>query len=456
MWTISLVDIFIVMSESKESYIKKITTLLRKSYSDYLTVANKEELTDDDQKKLSEVVKTVKFIEPQKKVIKELPSNDIVIIKKLSFLVNELKSAFSYDLGVANNTPNVKSRRKSTNEGHNLMVKNFTLGKILNRNTFNINDDVTNFTNDPIFTIERQAGSKSNGGFIHSLKNELSQEYNITFSFNLSRFPSKTFQNSSSKFSMKQITTRRTDLLKFKYGNTEIEFGAMAPMGIFVDPKQTFEIKEGEFGVKYSKQTLRDVLMPLDNKPYSKIYSQFSIACCINVKKGTTLSLSTDYKFELGKNYVVTLTINNNNNEKLFGESEEYSVKMNVNGIDEETSIYMGKVWGKNANRLKNNNKIPSQPKFRYRLLPKFINKGDMEQWEIDSAKKHIDDQIKNNLTHKDIYSIHYPNISKLNVNNLVTIVSVPYDETGKNIYNKKTYKVNRGVSFKNIDISYK
>jgi hypothetical protein len=443
------------MSESKELYVKKISGLLRKTYDDYVVIASKEEMTEEDDKKLREIVKTVKFIEEQKGIIKDLTGPEIIKINKLSFVVNELTNVFSYDLGIANNSPNIKSKRKNNNEGHNLIVKNFGLGKTVNRNTFNINDDVTNFVNDPIFSIEKQAGRKSSEGFIHELTDRINSEYKISFSFNLSRFPSKTFQNSTRKHSMKQITSRRTDLLKFNYGKTTIEFGAMAPVGIFVDPKQEFIPKESEYGVNKYKQTLRDILKTLDYKPYSQIYSQFSIACCINSKNGTTLSLSTDYKFELGKNYVVSLTINGLDGNSFRG-GNKYLVKMSVNGVDEPIFLYSGKVWNKIGNRLKNNNKLPSQPNFRYRLLPKFVNDGLTDQYEIDMARKKIDDQIRNIFTHKDIYNQADASLNELNVNNLISIISVPYDKTGKNIYNKKTYKVNRGVSFRNIELYYR
>jgi hypothetical protein len=101
------------------------------------------------------------------------------------------------------------------------------------KRTLGLIDDVTNYNGKPTMEITKQTAKSNVGNNLHQ-STDVGGGYSVSFNFKLNRFPSKTYQDNSQNWFMKQYTTRRTDLITFEYepntncSNT-IEFGAMAP-----------------------------------------------------------------------------------------------------------------------------------------------------------------------------------------------------------------------------------
>jgi len=466
------------MASDKDLYLKKVSELIKKRHSEFAVLETKEELSDSEVELLSKITEDILSIKEQPKTIKSLQSNDIVKLNNLSNSLLQYSKIFSYDVKNDKYLQNITSLTYNDNVGSNLIINNFYNGNGLNRKTLGIIDDVTNYTNDPILNISKQTGNKSYGGYIHQVG--VKEEYKVSFEFILSRFPSKTYQDSDKNYSMRKITTRRTDLISFFYKDFEnkqenvnpnvIEFGAMAPMGIFFDSKQmssvenlveSFKLKtpeptEGEEPTPKGEKSnhysyVEDVVKKLNNPPYKNEYSQFSIAASITCGNNYRISVSTDYKFQLGNTYVVTLIVRKNDDFE-FGKEGDYEIILEVDGVKELVFPYIGKVWGKSGNVGKNRNLIPSQPNFRYRYLPKNLNINDEKETKI--VTESINKTYSRIPDEKTIF-----NLKRLNLSTLEKIKTVPYVHTYKginNIYNKKVYKTNRGVIFKTIDIYMK
>ena len=464
------------MSTDKNLYLKKVSELIKKRHSEFAVLENKTELTESEIELLGKITEDILSIKEQHKTLKSLSPNDIVKVNQLLNALLQYSKIFSYDTKNDKYLQNVSSLTYNDNVGSNLIINNFYNGNGFNRKTLGIIDDVTNYTNDPILNISKQTGNKPYGGYIHQVG--INEEYKISFEFVLNRFPSKTYQDSDKNYSMKKITTRRTDLISFFYKDFEnshenvnpnvIEFGAMAPMGVFFDSKKMNSVEEfvESFKVKTTEPKLKgeapklegkktnhysyveDVVKRIHNFPYQNTYSQFSIAASITCGKNYRISVSTDYKFQLGINYLVTLIIRKISEGKFGGEGD-YETILEVNGVQEPTSSYNGKVWGKSGNVHKNRNLIPSQPNFRYRYLPKNIDPTNTEE------TKNVTDSINKRYV-GDYGEIQTFNLKRLNLSTLEKIKTVPYIHNYKginNIYNKKVYKTNRGVIFKTIDI---
>lgn len=438
----------------KEEYRKEITFRINSLYKDFSEIIKKDNISEEDQGKLNNIYSVVTKIGDQTKVIKELATASIIKLDRMANVFKSSQHIFSFNSKDSFTPYRGVSNTYSGNEGKNLIIKNFSSGVGVSKLTYGIVDDVTNFINSPIISIERQKGSKNNGGFIHQL--DIKSEYRVSFEFTLNRFPSKTYQNSNNKYSMKQLTSRRTDLITFEYeteGNTPnvIEFGAMAPFGLFFDSEYKFGFgKEMEIPKAPKKDvkitTLRDLIPQLSYEPYKNNYSPFSIGASINCGNNYRVSISTDYKFELGKSYIVTLIINNLGGVN-FGDEQDYDFRMEVNMTPELIVASPGKVWGKTGSRHRDNNNIHSQPNFRKRLLPKAVNEDPTV----------VDKMIRDRYTveSRRTFQIH---LKKLRLSTLKSINTVPYIKkvgNGNKIYNHMNYKTNNGVNFKTVDIYY-
>lgn len=439
----------------KEEYRKEITFRINSLYKDFSEIIKKDKISEEDQGKLNNIYSIVTKISDQTKVIKELATASIVKLDRMANVFKSSQHIFSFNSKDYFTPYRGVSNTYSNNEGNNLIIKNFNSGVGLSKLTYGIVDDVTNFINNPIISIEKQKGSKNNGGFIHQLN--INSEYRVSFEFILNRFPSKTYQDSSKKYSMKQLTSRRTDLITFEYeddGNSPvnvIEFGAMAPFGLFFDSEYKFEFGDGIKSPKSAEKrdkitTLRDLLPNLNYEPYKGKYSPFSIGASVTCGNNYRVSISTDYKFELGKSYIVTLIINNLGRVN-FGDEQDYDFRMEVNMTPELIVASPGKVWGKTGSRHRDNNNIHSQPNFRKRLLPKAVNEDPTV----------VDKMIR------DMYTVNAKksfqiNLKKLRLSTLKSINTVPYIKkvgNGNKIYNHMNYKTNNGVNFKTVDIYY-
>lgn len=463
----------------KEEYRKSISSIVNKNYAKFVQLMAQKEISEDDAKILESITKSILDIESQTKVVAELPTSVITKISRMYKVLNEKQHLFSYNV-VESYSPYSKTLNTySNNEGKNIIVKNFNAGIGTTRTTSGIVDDVTNFSNDPIVSVSKQVSRKNYGGYIHQVG--IGEEYQISFEFALNRFPSKTYQSSEQSYSMKQLTSRNTELITFEYDSNDdnkpslIEFGAMAPLSVYFPSGYMFQvISESDINYKIPEKidkggkvmTLRDLVPNLINHPYKNLYSPFSIAASISCGNNYRISVSTDYKFELGKYYTVTLTISKNIPKYMnesngssgssgmvvvgqdlgFGDKGEYIITMEVNNVRELISPFQGKPWGRKGNRAKNNNDIPSQPNFRYRCLPKAKNKE-----EINKTEQFIRDKYTYQANNYVIY-----NLEGINLSSLKYINTVPYTKNTHSLnklYNKHMSKTNRGVIFKSIDI---
>ena len=454
-----------IMTE-KELYLKKVSEIIKKRYFEFEIIKKKSEITESDKKTLADIVKDVEGINKQTKIIKNLYTSDLVKLTKLTNVFEEYNHLFSYDIKNNRYAKDDSTLTYNENVGSNLIINNFYNGNGFNRKTLGINDDVTNYSNDPIFSVTKQTGNKSYGGFIHQVG--IKNEYKISFEFILNRFPSKTFQNSEQNLNTLQYTTRRTDLIKFLYKDNQnkneklnpnvIEFGAMAPNGNIFDykyVKQRLEspksITEEEIKkIKFSYLNYGNLMKAskLYLPSYKDKYSPFSIAASITCGNNYRISVFTDYKFNLGVSYFVTMIIRKNG-EFDFGDEGEYEIIMDINGNNELLFPYVGKIWNRGSNKYKNDNTIPSQPGFKSKYLPKYIGKKDEEQTNL------VNDHIKYELTYVPKERTIF-NLKRLNLSTLEKIKTVPYIHNFlkiDSIYNKKLYSTNRGVNFRMIDI---
>lgn len=450
----------------KELYLKKVSEIIKKRYFEFEIIKKKSEITESDKKTLADIVKDVEGINKQTKIIKNLYTSDLVKLTKLTNVFEEYNHLFSYDIKNNRYAKDDSTLTYNENVGSNLIINNFYNGNGFNRKTLGINDDVTNYSNDPIFSVTKQTGNKSYGGFIHQVG--IKNEYKISFEFILNRFPSKTFQNSEQNLNTLQYTTRRTDLIKFLYKDNQnkneklnpnvIEFGAMAPNGNIFDykyVKQRLEspksITEEEIKkIKFSYLNYGNLMKAskLYLPSYKDKYSPFSIAASITCGNNYRISVFTDYKFNLGVSYFVTMIIRKNG-EFDFGDEGEYEIIMDINGNNELLFPYVGKIWNRGSNKYKNDNTIPSQPGFKSKYLPKYIGKKDEEQTNL------VNDHIKYELTYVPKERTIF-NLKRLNLSTLEKIKTVPYIHNFlkiDSIYNKKLYSTNRGVNFRMIDI---
>lgn len=450
----------------KELYLKKVSEIIKKRYLEFEIIKKKSEITESDKKTLADIVKDVEGINKQTKIIKNLYTSDLVKLTKLTNVFEEYNHLFSYDIKNNRYAKDDSTLTYNENVGSNLIINNFYNGNGFNRKTLGINDDVTNYSNDPIFSVTKQTGNKSYGGFIHQVG--IKNEYKISFEFILNRFPSKTFQNSEQNLNTLQYTTRRTDLIKFLYKDNQnkneklnpnvIEFGAMAPNGNIFDykyVKQRLEspksITEEEIKkIKFSYLNYGNLMKAskLYLPSYKDKYSPFSIAASITCGNNYRISVFTDYKFNLGVSYFVTMIIRKNG-EFDFGDEGEYEIIMDINGNNELLFPYVGKIWNRGSNKYKNDNTIPSQPGFKSKYLPKYIGKKDEEQTNL------VNNHIKYELTYVPKERTIF-NLKRLNLSTLEKIKTVPYIHNFlkiDSIYNKKLYSTNRGVNFRMIDI---
>ena len=450
----------------KELYLKKVSEIIKKRYFEFEIIKKKSEITESDKKTLADIVNDVEGINKQTKIIKNLYTSDLVKLTKLTNVFEEYNHLFSYDIKNNRYAKDDSTLTYNENVGSNLIINNFYNGNGFNRKTLGINDDVTNYSNDPIFSVTKQTGNKSYGGFIHQVG--IKNEYKISFEFILNRFPSKTFQNSEQNLNTLQYTTRRTDLIKFLYKDNQnkneklnpnvIEFGAMAPNGNIFDykyVKQRLEspksITEEEIKkIKFSYLNYGNLMKAskLYLPSYKDKYSPFSIAASITCGNNYRISVFTDYKFNLGVSYFVTMIIRKNG-EFDFGDEGEYEIIMDINGNNELLFPYVGKIWNRGSNKYKNDNTIPSQPGFKSKYLPKYIGEKDEEQTNL------VNDHIKYELTYVPKERTIF-NLKRLNLSTLEKIKTVPYIHNFlkiDSIYNKKLYSTNRGVNFRMIDI---
>lgn len=410
------------MSTNKEKYILNTIKSIESSHSKYRLLLNKTERTEREENEKKDIEKNIIKITESVNVVKTLPIKSLIEIEKIIHKSNDFVTGLDFTPSFISS----KGKTFSNDSGYSLLVNHNKNSEDIIFGVSNLTkgviDDVTNFNGESNISITRQSDKTPFGGVIHTTP--VGKEYIISFEFSLSRFPSKVLQNSLHSHQMKQITTRRSGLICFKYGpnNQYIEFAAMAPQGY---------PKNGGFANTFKNK-----------------YSPFSIAVSFPFKGNCSNSIHTDYKFELNTTYLVKLRITSEDNVSNLYNTNRLRYELFINNSLEEVIFTYGKVWGRNGKKLKKNGLIPSQPGF------------------LNLNNQHYNDTTPKFNISKEVIQ---PN--GFNFNTLNFIYSVPYKPLNtkitnidvfnyKNdlyhmIYKRFLYKINNGVNFGKINIYY-
>jgi hypothetical protein len=333
----------------------------------------------------------------------------------------------------------IPSQTQNYDGGYQIIYKydnNFD-GRILGRDkrTKNIIDDITNFDGKPTLSIHGQGDDNPYSGYVYRV-DQIGNQYVVSFDFNLRRFPSKTHQNSSRGYSMKQFTTRRSEIIRFIYDgnvNNVIEFAAMAP---------------------YSKGE--------GSNPYQFKYYPYSLAVSFPIDD-CKHSIYTDYKFNLDTWYNVKLTIDGD--AANFRDSNYFTISLYVNNVLQEISYTHNKVWSIAGKKLKKDFLVASTPGFGILntdiAIEKEILKDTMYNISFTDGGKGEVKESKNN----------FPPVSmkkRFDFSTLVKIQTVPYlpmipnysnisdQDKYHKIYKKHLNSSNNGIDFSNVQIYYR
>lgn len=302
------------------------------------------------------------------------------------------------------------------------------------KRTLGMVDDVFTYTGENTIRIEKQDTRPNQ--LTSSLHDglDIQSGYLVNFEFRLKRFPQKVYHDTDKEYYPKRLISRSTDLIKFNYGQDQykpftIEFGAMAP-----------------FDQSINEETNRR------NNMFTRRLSPFSIAACITKNNGDKVSVYTDYKFELGKAYSVSLEIINDD----FQNGGEFTIRMYVNSVLENIATHKGKVWSKHSNR--------------YRLG--LSERVDIENLTIASKPGFMKATGPNHITDKKVQEQAVENREELSLNlldiqytrRLYEISAPPYytklkDKPGHRyikLYNTGLRGINNGVEIGKTSIYYK
>lgn len=359
---------------------------------------NGEELTDSEKNALESIKTNVENIKKQNKTLTELPATTNLAIDKIVSKSYGEVTLFSY---TPKNDVNKNSTVGQTSVDRDILRDNrffYKHSKVVNNlaigtttQTFGIVDDLFNYTGQPTIKIEPLDVLMGGGSFLHDYY-PITNKYSISFIVKLNRFPSKIY----TKVYSKQITSRRTDLLEFKYADdSTIQFGAMAPFS------RVTANKKGPNGEKVTSTI----------EAYQGKYSPFSFAASIRGGAGPLTSFYTDYKFELGKEYHVKFELYKTNEIDGggdFGNIDNYRIEFYVNNILENISTIPCKVWGQSGNKAKKKNKVASQPNFMFSNVTQ--------------------DMINNNEPISTEYKKQmFVRLGNFNINSLKSISSTPF-----------------------------
>lgn len=408
------------MSIDKKKYVSEKIKYIRESHSKYNLLSTKTERTEIEEQEKKEIEQTILKITESVNVVKNLPIKTLIELDKVITKSNNFVSGLDFiPTNVSNN-----GKTYSNDTGYSLLINynNINNDKIISvpKLTKGIIDDITNFNNQPNVSITRQSDRNPFGGVIHTTP--VGNEYIISFEFTLLRFPSKVYQNSLHSNQMKQLTTRRSELISFNYDNKSIEFAVMAPQG------------------------------GSSNNTFKNNYSPFSIAVSFPFKGNCNNSIHTDYKFELNTPYLIKLRITSEDNETKLNNSDRLRYELFVNNTQENIIFTYGKVWNRINKKLKKNGIIPSQPGFlnMFNVHHDNTNPRFKISKEVISLRSNNFDFNKLNFIHSVPHKplIKYTNISSSNVLN-------HYENIYNIHYKRYLYKLNNGVNFGKINIYY-
>jgi len=433
-------------------------------------LSEEEELNEVETRKLKDLETQFDEVMKEPKTLAELPISTNIAISKFDNIIKENTTIFTYTpvastpKNVNNNTSsNVETDKSTLLVKHEKVSNGMAIG--ITKDSLGVVDDLLNYTGQP--TLKIQTLNTVLRKDTPLTTDDLGNTYSISFVFRLNRFPSKAYFAGNR---VKRIITRRTDLLAFEYmgkhiddfGGCKIEFGAMAPFGRYVKnqkeieeaPQQQYDENGNPIEPKYDENgnpinTMVEEILMLE---YKNKYSPFSIAAHIqnNNFAGST-SIYTDYKFELGKEYHVTLSIVKlkPNEVESFGVVSDYGISLSVDNVSEKTAILSGKAWGKNFNGAK-----ASKPKFLLAESSEYLRQQDDKKWgEIYNAERH---RVK--LGYFDVRLLKTitspPNIIKTDNNvNQKTFAPNTF-KSNKSIVRKHFHKINNGVDIGAIEIT--
>jgi hypothetical protein len=414
------------MSSNKKKFILNTIKSIEESHKKYDVLLKKTDITETEKEEKKGIEDNIRKITESVNVIKTLPVKSLIEMERIIYKSNDFVTGLDFTPSFVSS----KSYTYSNDTGYSLLVNhnnNISKDMIFGISNFTkgVIDDVTNFNGESNLSITRQSNELPFGGVIHT--KPVGNEYIISFEFSLSRFPSKTSQNSLYSHQMKQVTTRRSGLICFNYGanNKSIEFAAMAPQGY---PKNTTE----------------------GSNIFKNKYSPFSIAVSFPFKGNCSNSIHTDYKFKLNTTYLVKLRITSEDNVSNLNSKNRLRYELFVNNSLEEVIFTYGKVWNRNGKKLKKNGIIPSQPgflnvngQFYDNTSPRFsISKEVLQPNGFDFNTLNL------------IYSVPYKpliNYKNISSNDLLEHKNKFYNM----IYKRYLYKINNGVNFGKINIYY-
>lgn len=418
------------MSKNKEKYVSDTIKSVSESYKKYEVLLNKTERTEVEENEKKGIEENITNITKSVNVIKSLPVKSLIEIEKIVNKTNYFVTGLDVTL------PYIPSKVKtySNDTGYSLLVNR--TNKICSDEIYGVSnltkeiiDDVTNFNGTSNISITRQSEKLPFGGVIHATP--VGSEYIISFEFSLLRFPSKVLQNSLYSHQMKQVTTRRSGLICFKYGtnNKSIEFAAMAPQG-------------------HSDKTIQDSSKKINT--FKNKYSPFSIAVSFPFKGNCSNSIHTDYKFKLKTKYLVKLRITSEDNTSNLNDTNTLRYELFINNSLEEVIFTYGKVWNRNGKKLKKSGEIPSQPGF----LNVYKEDYNDSKPRFGISKEVLQPNGFDFNTLNFIYSVPYnPLIDYKNISS--NDVLAHKDNVYNIMYQRHLYKLNNGVDFGKINIYY-
>jgi len=506
---------------TKQQSIQNFNSKISQDYATLYTIKQRpiQEYGEDDYLAIEKIKNNLSETYNFTELLKHLTPEVAASLDYIRNTLNDMTILFSYtpsDGTSKNSKQNQPSEKRYSYRRGNTVIglHPYTEGGKalgLTKRTLGLIDDVTNYDGQPTMEITKQSAQSNVGESLHK-STDVGGGYSVSFNFKLNRFPSKTYQDNSQGWYMKQYTTRRTDLITFDYetntknGRNTIEFGAMAPFDSSYSEKNEEKVKGGgghiikkewngeldEKGFptilnigggvvavpeesiggkfKFQRPKQNTELVKYNNK-YSKKWGPFSIAACFTINKNRKISLFTDYKFELGVWYTVTLDILPYKDATIY---EAFEASLMVNGVKEEVLLFNGKVWGKEAKNFKNAEQIPTKPNFESASYGSRNFKGDAKLENVgqtfnDTVKQVVnrDEIIKNLhnmsvLTHNEYQGKGNFTTNFSTLNSVYTSPSyINLKNNGKHsdvdtydkIYKNYTYKTNNGVDFGTITI---
>ena len=446
----------------------ELANKVRRLYPEYEKLKVKsesegKELTDREKERYDllkeQLIKSVD--ETTKDAIKFVDPSTLVKINSLIDTKAERRTVFTYQPKTTSNNLIVLT---STD------IKS-TVVTGADRKFRGLSDDLMNFSYQPTLQIlGRNELTQKNWKPIYHDTIGLNEEYSISCSFKLNRFPTRTWYKSVDS-TYQNNTTRRTEIMRFQYASVEdnesgpiytetpnnfIAIGAVAPYDSVMG-----RYKKGGF---YYKNTFNEKLSP------------FSIG--VSFPLGNYIqTIYTDYKFELSKWYNLKIEM-----RKIDSYSNTYEISLHINGVLEKTSIVCFLLWGRKSNEYRRfyeiDSKVMADPRGWFSNRPNFLV-ASAPGFSHSSREEVISELIREKVSDSQQIKSYYNDIGTVNeidrnfrFNILSKIITPPYYTSSlsgnpslvdnpqmirhKNYWNHHKQKMNTGVDYGDITISIK